>query len=192
MPAAELMAYLADELGAPCDSTSTTSIQHSVRRIQRLLAENSRGGRHAVVVVDEAHLLDGNAALESLRMLMNFQTESQPDLTLLIVGQPRLVPVLERMRQFEERVAVKCLLRSLTLEETVSYVSHRLTAAGATRSIFDSAALEAIHQLTLGIPRQINRLCDLCLLIGYADEQQQLDASRVAAVCQELVAVAPE
>ncbi len=192
MPPAELMAYLADELGAPCDSTASGSIQHSVRRIQKMLADNSRGGHHAVVVVDEAHLLDGNAAFESLRLLSNFQTDSRPDLTLLIVGQPRLLPVLERMRQLEERIAVKCLLRSLTLEETVSYVSHRLTAAGAGRAIFDSQALEAIHQLTQGSPRQINRLCDLCLLIGYADEQRQLDASRVTAVCQELVSVAPE
>ena len=52
----------------------------------------------------------------------------------------------------------------------MSYVQHRLAVAGAERTIFEPAATEALHQLSGGAPRQINRLCDLALLVGFAEE----------------------
>ena len=66
----------------------------SVRRIQQALAANSRGGRHAVLVVDEAHLLHDVQTLEALRLLLNFQADGQPGLTVLLVGQPGVLPLL--------------------------------------------------------------------------------------------------
>ena len=92
----------------------------------------------------------------------------------------------------EARLNVKCLLRPFNLEETVSYVNHRLISAGATQEIFTSEALATLHQLSGGIPRKINRLCDLALLIGFAEEQLRINAPQIEAVCNELVTVAPE
>ena len=43
-----------------------------------------------------------------------------------------------------------------------------------------------------GIARRINRLCDLALLIGYAEQRQTIGAAQLEAVCEELVAVAPK
>ena len=88
-------------------------------------------GRHAVVAVDESHLLDDPRTLESLRLLLNFESAGQSGLTLILVGQTGLLPLLERMPQFEQRLAVKCLLRALSPQETAEYVSHRLKVAGA-------------------------------------------------------------
>ena len=51
---------------------------------------------------------------------------------------------------------------------------------------------QRFHELTGGIPRQINRLCDLALLVGFAEEQNLLSADHFEAVCRELVAVVPE
>jgi general secretion pathway protein A len=71
-------------------------------------------------------------------------------------------------------------------------VTHRLEAAGAQRAIFEDDALDALHQLSRGIPRRINRLADLALLIGFAEERETIAASQVEAVSEELVTVAPE
>jgi len=76
--------------------------------------------------------------------------------------------------------------------ETAAYVEHRLRVAGSPRSIVDPDALPTLQELTNGIPRRINRLCDLALLVGYAEEQQMLDASHFESVCRELVAMTPE
>jgi type II secretory pathway predicted ATPase ExeA len=190
MPAAELLNYLADELAAP--RSSERGIDQTIRRIQRFLAENTAAGKHAVVIIDEAHLLEDTATLEALRLLLNFEADSKPGLTLLLVGQPKLLPIIDRMPGLEERLALKCLLRPFTLEETMLYVSHRLQTAGARRQLFDSAALESLFSLTHGLARRINRLCDLALLIGFAEERQTITAEQLDAVAHELVAVHPE
>ena len=72
----------------------------------------------------------------------------------------------------------------------MSYVNHRLSAAGASRTIFEESALDALHELSSGIPRRINRLADLALLVGYADQIATLSAEHVHSVSKELVAVA--
>jgi len=170
----------------------SVSVQQSVRRIEQFLGQNTEQGRHAVVVVDEAHLLESPRTFEALRLLINFECEGRPGLTLILSGQPGLLPALERMPQFEERLAVKCLLRPFTEHETAEYVAHRLKVAGAVRPIFEPDALPRLHTLTHGIARRINRLCDLALLIGFAEERQTLTAAHLEAVCQELAVVAPE
>jgi type II secretory pathway predicted ATPase ExeA len=187
----ELLAYLAGELAGTLEP-QTPSVQQSVRQIEHFLAGNAQQGRHAVVAVDEAHLLGDSHTLEALRLLLNFQPEGQQGLTLLLVGQPGILPMLDHLPQLEERLAVKCLLRPLNLQETAQYVTHRLKAAGAARTIFDAPALETLHHLTHGVPRRINRLCDLSLLIGYAEERTSIGSSQIEAISEELVTVVPE
>jgi len=192
MPSTELLAYLADELGAtPSDGSCRPSrnIEQSVRRIQSFLSENAARGRHAVVVMDEAHLLEEPRTFEALRLLQNFEVDSQPAMTLLLCGQAGLIPILNRIPALEERLAVKCLLRAFTLDETMAYVEHRMNAAGAKRVIFEPESLEMLQGLAHGLPRRINRLCDLALLIGYAEERKSITAAQLETVCHELVAV---
>ncbi len=206
MPAAELLSYLAAELDSALDERmgsaggandnqrenressepGVPSIEASVRRIQRRLAQNAAQGRHAVLIVDEAHLLEGRPALEALRLLLNFESAAGTDATLVLVGQTSLTPIIGRMPQLEERLGVKCALRPLELAETMSYIQHRLAVAGGERPIFDSSATVAVHRLSHGLPRQINRLCDLALLVGFAEDQRAISAADVEAVCQDL------
>ena len=186
MPAVDLLTYLADELGAPAPQTARHTIEESVRRLQRFLAENAENGRHAVVAIDEAHLIEDRRSLEALRLLLNFETDSHPQLTFLLVGQPSLLTTVERVPQLADRLAARCLLKPLAQEETLSYVSHRLCGAGASRPIFDTPALEALHELSHGNPRRINRLADLALLVGFADELPAITRGQVEAVSEEL------
>ncbi len=192
MPPDQLLAYLAAELGATDGQSPGTSIEASVRAIQEHLRQNTQQGQHAVVAIDEAHLLEDPRILEALRLLLNFDADGQSALTLLLAGQTSLLPHLDRRPDLEQRIDVKCLLRLLSMEETISYVNHRLAAAGARRAIFEDDALEALFHLTHGTPRQINRLCDLALLVGFAEEVPAIGATQIEAVSEELIAVAPE
>jgi general secretion pathway protein A len=192
MPTAELLHYMAHELVGEPTEQGSRSIEVAVRRIQYALQNNVRAGRHTVMVVDEAQVITDLQTLDTLRLLLNFETDSVTPLTLVFVAQPSFLPVVDRHPGLEERLAVKCLLRPFDLDESVSYVHHRLKQAGATQSIFDDGALETIHNLSGGVPRQINRLCDLALLIGFAEEQTTIDSPAIEAVSEELVAVTPE
>ncbi|MCX7424428.1 MAG: AAA family ATPase [Planctomycetia bacterium] len=192
MPVDQLMAYLAGELTGSDWGDGTPSVQRSVRRIEQFLAQNAANGRHAVIALDEAQLIEDRRALEAIRLLSNFASTGQPDVTVLLAAQPGLLPVLERTPQLEERLAVKCLIRPFNEQETVEYVSHRLREAGADRPIFEPEAMPTLQELTHGVARRINRLCDLAMLIGYAEQQKTIGAAQLEAVSEELVAVAPE
>lgn len=183
MSPAELLAFVAEELTGR--SMEGATADRSVHAIQRTLNKNAEEGRRAVLVLDEAHLFRDTEALETLRLLLNFA----PAWTPLLIAQPSWLPALERMPELEERIGVQCLLRPLSPDESVSYVSHRLIAAGAAdvHAVFDPAALETMHQLSGGIPRRLNRLGDLALLIGYAEEQRRVTADHVTAVAEELL-----
>lgn len=189
MPPDQLLATVCDQFTGE-SSSGSPSIRESVRRLQAFLEENSKADRHAVALVDEAHLLRDSDSLQTLRLLLNFEAASQSPLTLILVGQASLLPVLERMPDFDQRLSARCLLRRFEAAETAAYVQHRLRVAGASSDIFDAAALEAVHHHSQGIPRKINRLCDLALLVGFAEERRSLQAEQVIAVAEELVAVA--
>jgi general secretion pathway protein A len=140
-------------------------------------------------VVDEAHLLEDSGLLEPLRLLLNLGSLEKPPFTLLLVGQPALLPMVQRHGALDERLDIKAVLSALSIEETIEYVRHRLTAAGATRETFSGEALTVAHQLTAGVPRRLNRLCDLALLIGFAHGQHTIDADALRAIHGELVTI---
>jgi general secretion pathway protein A len=52
--------------------------------------------------------------------------------------------------------------------------------------------MQPLYELSGGVPRRINRLCDLALLVGFADESSAISAEQVEAVAEELTAVVPD
>jgi type II secretory pathway predicted ATPase ExeA len=194
LSAAELLAYLAVELGANPQQVGSEDggLDRTLREIERLLGEFGDQGKHPVIIIDEAHLIDDPLVFQALRLLLNFQQHNRTQFTMIFVGQRELLCELRRIQQLEERLAVKCLLRPLTEDETVSYVSCRLQAAGAAKPIFDPEAMFALFELSGGVPRRINRICDLALLVGYADESTSITSRQIEAVSEELTAAVPD
>lgn len=143
-------------------------------------------GARAVVVIDEAQHLSP-AALEQVRMLSNLETDREKLLQIVLVGDVGLPDRLQhpKLRQLDQRVAIRHRLDRLTRDELVGYVSHRLsTAGGATVVRFTPRSLDAVHRIARGVPRLVNQLCDRALLAAYA--------SRTTRVTPELVQQAAE
>ncbi len=187
MPADQLLSYLADELSGEvtCQSEST---ERSVRRLRQFFRDNTEAEKHAVVVIDEAHLLRSAQSLETIRLLTNLERGSNPAFTLVLVGQPSLLTLLDRTPELDERVDSRCVLRRLTGEETAAYIHHRLRYAGSNQALFQMAAIERIHHLSEGIPRRVNRLCDLALVVGLAEALNVIGPDQIQAVQDELAA----
>ncbi len=190
MSSRDLLAYLAERLGAPAVSeTPTGAIEESVRRLEALAKANIASGERQLVVIDEAHLLEDCGALETLRLITNFRSGEAAAFTLLLVGQMGLLSAVARKPTLDERLDVKTLLRGFTAEETAAYIRHRLTAAGATRELFSAEALKQAYALSGGYARRIDRLCDLALVIGFADHRPEIGPAELDSVHRELVAV---
>ena len=161
----------------------------ALRLIEQSLDEHARAGRHPVIIVDDAHLIDDPATLQTLELLLNFQQPPQRVFSLILLGDRLLLSRLSRLPRFEDRLAIRAMLHSLSADETARYVRFRLEVAGARQAMFDAAALAEIAQLSGSVPRRINRLAALALLVGYADGRQQLTAADVANVSDELTVV---
>jgi general secretion pathway protein A len=141
---------------------------------QFLLNAYTRGER-VVLLVDEAQNL-GPKALEELRLLSNLQTDKEPLLQVILVGQPGLRDRLKHpsLRQLAQRVAIHYHLRPLDEDETKEYIRFRLARAGGS-GIFTASALDRLYSYTQGVPRRINAWCDLALVAGFAEGRHEID-----------------
>jgi general secretion pathway protein A len=143
-------------------------------------------GRRTLLIFDEAQNLSIQT-LEELRLLSNLNSEGDVALQTLLVGQPelRLKIAQPKLMQFSQRVSVDFHLQSLSAIETEAYIRHRLTIAGGSETLFEPSAIAYVHRLTGGIPRLVNRLCDLSLVYAFADGSECIDAALVAQVLRD-------
>jgi len=160
----------------------TRSRQKLSRMVAEILHDNVMDGKHTIVVVDEAQVVNRQAILDELRLLLNYQFNDRFLLTLILVGQPELRERIAALPQLEQRLALRVHLHNLDPDETRKYISHRLVTAGATRPIFTDAAIETIYEHTYGCPRRINNMADLCLWRGFQRKRPQVDPELVQAV----------
>jgi general secretion pathway protein A len=140
------------------------------------------------LIVDEAQNLTPRA-VEELRMLSNYQFGQQALLQTFLVGQPEFRDILQSpgMQQLRQRVTATCHIGPLDAQETQGYIEHRLHCAGASgRPTFKSAAFEAIHLASGGIPRRINQICDRLLLLGFLGEKDEFGLEEVNEVVGEM------
>ena len=89
---------------------------------------------------------------------------------------------MERIPQLMQRIAIRYHLERFTVEETQVYIQGRLAAAGCSRMLFTSDAIDSIHRHTGGVCRLINVLCDLCLLSGAQGRADRIDRTLVLQV----------
>ena len=190
----ELLAYLAVELGAAESEVGDAhgGLDRTIRQIEKQLRGHCEADRHPVIVVDDAHIIEDRRVFQALQLLLNFQHEPTIEFSLILIGEPCLIPRIQRIGQLDDRIAVKSLIPPLSRQDTTDYIRHRLSAAGAKADICDTSALKEVFIISKGVPRQINRLCDLALLVGYADRLSAVSAEVVEAVSDELAGVVPD
>ena len=148
--------------------------------IERFLRDTMQDGKHVVVAVDEAQLINDESVFEELRLLLNFQTETRFMLTLLLSGQPELREKLDANKQFSQRVTLAYHLKPLDFEETRKYVLHRLEVAGLAENIFGEKALELLYERSGGIPRWINNIANMSMLAAYSKGEKTITGELVA------------
>ena len=150
-----------------------------VHRLNGYLYDNFSAGKETAIIVDEGQLLADPQMFEQLRLLLNFQLNDAFLLTLVLVGQPQLAQQVMEHPQLDERLSARAVLRPFAREEVGKYVEHRLNVAGRKDPIFSHAALELVAQYSGGIPRRINQICDICLVIAFSRKVESVEEDLV-------------
>jgi general secretion pathway protein A len=185
LTAAELLRSILDDLHVEPAGDSLKSL---VDALHRFLLEARAANRNVVLLIDESQDLPAEV-LEQVRLISNLETDTEKLIQIVLMGQSELRDLLARheLRQLAQRVTARYHLSPLTLEETESYIQHRLRVAGGEGKVgFTAAALRAIHRLTGGVPRLINLVCDRALLAGYVESRRTIDAKLVERAAAEV------
>ncbi len=159
-----------------------------LRRLGELLMTRHANGLRTVLIVDEAQGLSRDL-LEEVRLLLNFETHTEKQLQIVLVGQPELRRVLNSpdLRQLKQRISLRSEVRPLKADEVSAYIRSRLNVAGAARlDIFAPEATGLIYRFSEGIPRLVNNLCDNALLTGYALDAKRITAAIIADTAESL------
>ena len=155
-------------------------------QFQAFLIAEYAAGRRVILIFDEAQNLS-RGSLEELRMFTNINSGKDELLQLVLVGQPELREMVERpdLSQFAQRIVSSYHLTTMSRQMMGDYVAHRLHVAGTTRRLFSEGALDLIHEATRGVPRLVNKLCDLGLVYAFGEDLAAVDAELIQQILDE-------
>ncbi len=157
-----------------------------LKQLYNRLLEIDAAGKKAVVLIDEAQMLQSRELMEEFRGLLNLEIPGKKLLNIVFFGLRDIEDNLQLDEPLAQRVAVKCHLRSLSLESVERYIMHRLKVAGAKNSMFTASAIPAIHSYAGGVPRLINTVCDNALFEASLRKLDKVDANLVKTVAGDL------
>jgi type II secretory pathway predicted ATPase ExeA len=144
-------------------------------------------GRKAVVLIDEAQMLQSRELMEEFRGLLNLELPAHKLVTFIFFGLQSLDQTLALDEPLQQRVALRFRLSAMNLDSTAAYIRHRLrVAGGGDREIFRPDAIALIHRYARGIPRLVNVICDNCLFEAYLIKKDHIDAAVVEGVAGDL------
>ncbi len=165
-----LVRRISERLGI---SPETEDVPSALRNIERACRHDL--AQNVLIVIDDAQLLRDPAALDALSFIAATMEAEGHCPTLLLAGTDELAANLPPAGAIGQRLQLTWQLTPFSLAETAAYVRHRLTVAGRHEEIFDQASLYLLHEHSAGIPRLINQLADLALLLGSLCNAPRID-----------------
>ena len=178
-----LLRRIALQLGVENPSEEKLALLSQV--YQRLLVIHE-SGKKAVVLIDEAQMLETRELMEEFRGLLNLEITERKLISFVFFGLPEIERNLKLDPPLAQRVALRYRLEPLAADSTEAYIKHRLRLAGSSGMPFSPDAVAAIHDHSHGTPRVINTLCDNALFEGFMAQKEVVDAGLVNAVAQNL------
>jgi type II secretory pathway predicted ATPase ExeA len=157
-----------------------------LKQLYERLLEIERQGRKAVVLIDEAQMLQSRELMEEFRGLLNLEIPDKKLINIIFFGLPELDNVMKLDPPLAQRVAFKYTLKPLSADATREYMKHRLQVAGCEDSPFCADTLALIHNHSGGVPRLINTICDNALFETYLRHGNEVTAEIINNVAEDL------
>jgi general secretion pathway protein A len=175
MESADLLRYICRDFGFTPKGENKADI---LIELYTFFIKANNNNRIPLLIVDEAQNLDPKV-LEEIRQLSNLETVNKKLVQIILSGQPQLDAYLDlpELVQLKQRISYKAVLNRLDFEDTVRYVHFRLERAGARgKSIFTAGALKQVFEISGGIPRLINQVCDNAMTVAAKKQVSEIDA----------------
>ncbi len=163
--------------------TSKVDVLH---QIDHIILDCIHRNKKVVIMIDEAQQISRKDTFEEIRLLLNFQRNDNFLISLVLIGQPELRAKVNDIPQLRQRLGIKYHLKSLNRDESCRYIDFRMKTAGGHPGIFTKEAKEAVYRASGGTPREINTICDMCLLLGYGKNAMEINPFIVQQVIKDI------
>jgi len=181
------------EIGGSMDLATSRDNGELLGALRDKLRDNVKRGATNIWLIDECQVIKDTDIWERLRLLTNWSLNGSPALTLFLLGQPEVIPLLREKEGFSQRIGAYYVLGALSLQETRDYIDYHLTKVKAANlNIFTDDAVHNIYQSSGGLPRNINHICDAALLLGAIQGSEFVDARMVESVAAERASLMSE
>ena len=163
------------------------SYRGSLKNFGAFLLEQDQSDKMPVLLVDEAQNLP-REALKLIHYLLNFVTNEKVLLMIVMVGQEELADKIRRFPSLRSRMFPSAL-SSLSRPDMENLIQYRWGVAAADANAghpFNREALDAIFLHSLGLPRDVCKICDLALLRAFTQRKKQVSPAMVKAVVEDL------
>ncbi len=180
----DLIQWVLHALGVEFDPTDGYVSQFQI--LQDFLIKSYGDGQRIILIFDEAQNLSRDS-LEELRMLTNINSNKDELIQLVLVGQNELREIIKNpeLRQLAQRIAASFHLRPMDEQSTHEFICHRLRIAGGSGEEINEKARRLIYEVSEGIPRLVNQICDMALLYAWSAETHVVDDKVVQAVVDD-------
>ncbi|MFH1360898.1 MAG: AAA family ATPase [Candidatus Omnitrophota bacterium] len=157
-----------------------STIDHKEAIERYLYQKGVEENRTVVLLIDEGQKLT-QPFLEILRTFLNYETNEQKLLQLIILSQMELLARVKKIRNFMDRINLKYIINPLDENETREMIEFRLKTAGFNggRSLFSYEAIKKIYEHTQGYPRKIALLCHNALEYCVMEEREAVSAELI-------------
>ncbi len=154
------------------------------QQIQKAFIESKEQiGKSIFLIIDEAHLLQ-SGPLEELRLMTNFKMDSYDPFILVLAGQSDLRRTMDFavMEPFNQRIAIRYHMPGLDPNQSTRYIDHHMKLAGAPEPILDQHAMQAVHDISFGIPRKIGAIIEQAITYAMFDQKRTVTADMILKV----------
>ena len=143
--------------------------------------------KKVLLIIDESQRLS-QELLEEIRLLSNIEKQYSKLINIFFVGQIEFNSIILEPQNsaLRQRISVNYNLNPLSAKETGQYIHHRLTVAGAAKSLFNTAAVKEVFQFSKGYPRLTNIICDRALVTGFLSESKKIGSKIIKECAEEL------
>ena len=177
----DFLLFLADSFKLP------TNFEDKKSFFRYIDQEYSKTQKRMLIILDEAHRAT-RSLLNDLDLMAKIKRDNEQLINMVLIGQN---PLIESVKEKKPKVdrqkhPIVCHLRPLNKYQTNEYIKHRLKIAGTDRNLFSSGAIGKIFQISGGIPRIINTICDHALMIGYATDLKKIKSSVIKECAEDL------
>ncbi len=187
LTSAELLESICDKLGIEA-AEKEADPEWRLELIRGHLCNTHRAGRHTVLLIDEAQNLSLEL-FEQLRLLTDIECGHEKPLKVVLIGQPELRQILrqDNVSEINQRITSRYHLLPFDRENCFSYIHHRLSMGGEQEEIFSRAGLDRVFELSSGIPRLVNVLCDRALQIACQEKRYLVSPRNVEKAAREVL-----